>query len=247
MKYSIIMPYYKRVGHLCDTLVSFDHHYKNRFDYEVVIAEDSKNADYMQEHQDLETLVSDFKDKINIKHFVCVTKASNPAPFFNEAADKAEGKILIITNPEGFHKENILRGLDAEFERDMNVYVVCASRNVNGPLNIKRFEDFKPELGIWYQHSIHRNAHIHFCSAISKENYDKLGGFDNEFGGGISCEDIDWLERVKRSGFMHVKVRDDLLTYHIAHPTFNNCAPSNPLWQRNRAILARKGFVAPTK
>lgn len=242
MKYSIIMPYYKRLDHLHNTLISFIHHYENRDDYEVVIAEDAKNANYMNEHEDLVLLVKEFSEKIKIKHFITETKAYNPAPFYNEAVRVAKGSFLIITNPECFHKSNILNGLDHSFEKDNDIYVVCACQSVNANLNIKKFEDLKYTFHMWYQHSQHRNVMYHFCTAMSKENYEKLGGFDEEFGQGISCEDIDFIERIKKSS-MKIVVRDDLLVYHINHVVFNSCAPDNKLWQRNRTILRRKGWL----
>ncbi len=157
MKYSILIPYYKRIRPLGVTLDSFVHHYKDRNDYEVVIAEDLKNADYGQGHQDLETLVSDFKDKLNIKHFMMGVETKGLTSIYNEAADKAEGKILILTSPEGFHKANILSSLDREFKKKVNIYVAYTCRHVNSsslfPLSI----------------------------AVTKKNYEELGGFYKVF------------------------------------------------------------------
>ena len=84
LKYSILMPYYKRLGQLHYTLVSYVHYYKNRDDYEVVIAEDAKNANYMQEHQFISLLLAFFTKGLQYPFVVFQSTIGNFGTFARE-------------------------------------------------------------------------------------------------------------------------------------------------------------------
>ncbi len=242
-KYSIIMPYFRRVSLLNNTLVSYQHHYDNRNDWEVIVAEDAKNLDYLNEHENLENLLNKFKDKINITHFVTKVKVFNPAPYFNEAFKVSKGEFIIITNPECVHMTNILKGLDDSFNKDENSYIVCACLNVTSRGPIDKFENYRFQGGSWYQHSVSRNCQIHFCTAMSRKNYEKLGGFDEEFAHGVSCEDEDFIQRIKLSD-MNIVTRDDLLTHHQSHEQINTTKEHEELHKKNWDLCVKKGWYS---
>src|SRR3990167_849071 len=114
MKYSILFPYIERAVQLHNTLISFVHHYHGRDDYEVIIVEDAKNSS--EESARLAQLVLLFFNKINISLHLPKIEATNPSMLFNYAAEKSTAEYFIISNPECFHKTDILKGLDDEFE-----------------------------------------------------------------------------------------------------------------------------------
>lgn len=217
IKYSILYPYYKRAGHLHNTLVSFLHHYSDRKDYEVIIAEDYKNTANEHEHAELLKIIEQFKAQIRIAHIYIPVKTWNPCIAFNSAAEKASGDFYLVTNPECFHYADILQGLDEEFTKDSSVYVVCGCRNrVGCNFFIETFDDLKGKDEAWYSHSTHRPGCLHFCNAVSKENWKKIDGFDEEYQHGIAYDDNDFINRVWIAKLEIVR-RDDLLTIHIDH------------------------------
>jgi len=216
IKYSILMPYYKR-RILHNTLVSYLHHYKDREDYEVIIVEDCKNASDKKEHAALINIVNAFSTRLKIKHLDTDFKNIwNPAPLFNVGARNAEGEFLVITNPECFHLTNILGEFDLVLEKDPGVYIIagCILASFNGIIN--KFGEFKYKMIKWYQHSKHRNKKEHFCSVISKKLYDDIGGFDEEYSKGLAREDIDFVTTIATNG-IKIILRDDLLVVHMKH------------------------------
>jgi len=217
-RYSILMPYYKRHEQLHNTLVSFTYHYEDRNDYEVVIVEDGKNYKDADEHEKLLSVISGFSDKVNIKHIVAENIISNnPSPYYNIAAENAEGKILVITSPECLHENNVLDRFDGVMGFNDSIYAICACRNVGlYPKMIEKFEDFDYTHLEWYQHSKFRNMSFHFCSAISKYNYQLIGGFDDRFSHGIDYDDVDFREMIKSAKIEIVKL-DDAYTLHQKH------------------------------
>ena len=212
MKYSILMPYYKRSVQLKITLESFAHFYKDRDDTEIILIEDNKSSD--QDKFDLENLLNNFSF-MNIKRIHGIIGNSfSPASNYNIGAEHARGEFLILTNPESMHTVNVLQGLDEEFAKSKDNYVVCSCLSVDmDDMLSDKSNDID---GLWYQHSVHRNTGCHFCSAISKDNYLQAGGFSNEFSEGIGFDDDDFRNKVQHTGIQFI-YRDDLITLHLSH------------------------------
>lgn len=241
MKYSILCPYYKRSGHLHNTLISFLYHYSDRKDYEVIIAEDLKNTVNEHEHAVLLKIIERFKSQINIVHINIPVKTWNPCIAFNVAADIASGDFFLITNPECFHYMNILKGMDEEFIKNSSVYIVCGCRNrVNCNFFIEKFEDLEGQDEAWFAHSIYRKGCLHFCNAMSKESWKKIGGFDEDYKNGIAYDDNDFIRRVEKAQLKIIE-RDDLLTIHIDHgPAHIDSTKRRQLEEINWAVYHKK-------
>ena len=214
MKYSIIMPFYKKHRELKITLDSYFHFYNHREDYEIVIVIDYKND--LGENKDLENMILRYNDKLNITTLHGDdTNGYNPAALYNAGVEYCDGSYIVLTNPENAHNTNILAEMDKVFIENKNSYIVCGCQNVevDSFKNIVK-NDYKKIS--WYQHSKFRPANYHFCSAISKENYNEIGGFDEEFSKGIGYDDDDFRDSVIDAN-LDVAVRDDLLTLHVSH------------------------------
>lgn len=212
LKYSILLPYHRRDQQLRCTLLSFRKHYAERNDYEVVIVEDRNNRSMKSEHISLMKLIAEFHD-IDIRwvrgvDYVCC----NPAPQFNIAATVSTGRYLVLSNPECTHYSNILEGFDQEFESE-DCYVVCACLSVKS--NSIDLNQPLPK-GTWYQNTKHRNAQLHFCSAINKAQFEAIGGFDNQYAKGMCFEDDDFRNKITDAG-IPVVCRDDLVSVHLQH------------------------------
>jgi len=202
IKYSFIMPYYNRHKELAKTLESFRRLYSHRKDYEVIIVSDYVSRDIA----DLNLLL--YKRFADITARLALSKKGgtlNPCSHRNLGSGISTGKILIHTSPECCHKNDILCGLDGIDIND-DTYVVCACESVDENMNHI----------IWYQHSKLNNRMLHFCSAITRDKYFKLGGFDEAFDGFCGYDDDDFLRTVKHSG-MKIICRDDLIVQHIEH------------------------------
>jgi hypothetical protein len=224
MKYSIFMPYIFRAPQLWNTLISFLHHYSDRDDYEVILVEDVKNKRIEGEHELLLEVVKYFEPKLNLRFFETDwPRVTNPAPFYNFCAEKAQGEYFVITNPECFHYTNILAGFDEEFAKDKYVYLLasCVDREVRNDKSaytspeeeqwICNFHDFK------FESKRSRNSALyHFCSAMYYTTWDLVGGFCNEYAEGVAAEDDDFRDQIH---FMEVEfvLCEDLIVVHQAH------------------------------
>ena len=236
------MAYYNRANQLYNTLGSFDFHYHDRHDYEVIIAVDEKTVNDELEYNSFKTVVNCFNINMDIKVVETDYKNCwNPAPLFCDAVDKSEGKFLILTNPEVFHKSDIMGALDMEFRLSNHIYVVCACENAIFDKYYEHVQDvsaFVYKHLSWYQHSEHRNRMLHFCTAISRKNYDKIGGFDKRYMYGAGVEDVDFLEKVKKNG-IRIEVRDTMETIHQDHGLAQTIIPDyDRLWNINKNLFS---------
>jgi hypothetical protein len=236
------MSYYNRANQLYNTLGSFDYHYRDRHDYEVVIAVDVKTINDEQEYNSFKTVVNIFNINMNIK--VVETNYENcwnPAPLLCDAVDNSSGEFLILTNPEVMHKSDIMNALDWEFTKDRDTYVVCACENVKIDKyyeNVTDINTFEYEHIQWYQHSEHRNLMLHFCTAISRDQYDNIGGFDRRYMHGAGVEDVDFIFKIQEWG-SPIVVRDDLVTLHQDHKLVKNYIPDHSrLWDINKNLFS---------
>lgn len=236
MKYSFIMPYIDRGGPLYNTLLSFDYHYGKRRDYEVVIVEDLKNSLDDKLHRELLEVVKRF-EQIYIVLLTSRRECLNPAPAFNFGVSRSLGKYIILTNPECMHTKDILSEMDAIFNNDEWVYVICGCRESDVIRQGDHYTKLAYVEGQWFVHTKYNNRRLHFCSALHRETYLKVGGFDEEYARGIGYDDDDFRNTMWAAGVKFVD-RDDLLIYHQRHSL--NYQKSDELRDLNRKYYMRK-------
>ena len=229
IKYSFLLPYYDRHIQFIETLESFLGLYKGRNDYEVVIVEDAKNVADPIKHALFIHLINMFATEIPIRHVRYPLAVINPVGMFNMAAKLAQGEYFILSSPECRHETNVLAGLDEEFAKNPNAYVVCACQALKADGTFH----------MWYQHSIHRNAKYHFCSAISKDQFDVMGGFEEAYQYGYCFDDDDFRDRIIHSS-TPVVVCDDLLVSHQWHSKAYRPSNWKLLWEKNKKIYEAK-------
>lgn len=233
MKYSIVMPYYQRAAQFYKTLISYRHWYGDRNDYEVIIVEDIKNSKNEKDHKALLDMVNEFKD-IDIKIIINQVESYNPSTHFNLGVRSSSGKYIVITNPECFHLSNIFKGFDKEYNTNKDIYIVSRCDKGTNIKEIQKFEDFKYTFDKYGHHSTKRNTCYHWCTSLTREWYDKLGGFDEAFSDGYACEDDDWAFTVRQSTIKIVG-RDDLIVVHQEHSKDLKC--SAELYKKNLKLL----------
>lgn len=204
MKYSIILPYYKR-PELQESLLSFVKHYAGRTDYEVVVVEDSKNAESPTSNEELLHILAEFKGKIQIKHITDSKVSFSPCHKYNLGAYHGTGEFVVLSSPEIVHESDILGGCDKLLAEDADACIVCACKAMD-----------KDKFLTWYQHSKIRNVLFHFCSVLSVSNFIKVGGFDERYCDGIGFDDEDFVSRLIFKG-VKIIPRDDLVTIHQEH------------------------------
>ena len=96
----------------------------------------------------------------------------------------------------------------------------------------------------WYQHSRHRPALLHFCSAITKGDFLKYGGFDPIYDNGAGYEDNDLVEQIVGRR-MTIHVIDRPFVAHQWHLRPDNDAMLDILTRRNWELFRLKWGYDP--
>lgn len=218
---SICMAYYNRLGLLRNTLQSIVD--KPILPTEIVIVDDASS----------ELLTLD-----NISGITCLTKINiiihnfnstektwiNPVVAFNKSVELSTNDVIIIQNPECYHKTNVVSTLTKlkEFEYiSMSCYSL--SDKITPDSNIiydNRSASFDGD-NAWYNHSIYRPKHYHFCAMLNKIDFYNIGGFDVRLQNGIGYDDDMLIYRLNKNN-VRLIIDDSQIVYHQYHTVSNN-------------------------
>ena len=229
IKYSIIYPYYSR-PELRHTLSFMFQLYHLRNDIEIVIVEDSKNFNDKVLHDELVSIITGW-DNFHIRHILDPRESYNSASKYNRGVEVASGEIIILSNPEVVHCGDVLGYLDIHMMPGLYPVFDCASVILKTEKTGNMLLDFVQ----WYQHkTIPRD--YHFLSAITREDYKTVGGFDERLCGGLAFEDDFWIKAVRKS--LTVLRVEDPVCAHIEHPRSYSLTPEDKqrLFDINRKL-----------
>ena len=241
---SIILPYYNRKPLLLKTLQSFDYFYSHR-DIEIVIIDDGSN----KEHR-----LDDLQVKVKTKVIRLENKNGiNPCYPYNVGVRHSSGDILILSSPETFHTEDMFKITNNFSALNSNTYllfsVFCVTQpdiitdvlsEENFAIVAEKMRNFVPDLyfnlgengypfnnryGSWYLHSEIRPSGLNFFTAIKREKYYELSGFDERFRFGTGFDDNEFKDRLLESNTKFIYY-DDAVAIHLNHEVVNNTSPT---------------------
>ena len=182
---SIVMAYFNRKAQLEKTLVSIRD--SEVKDYEIVIVDDASDEPLVCEEARVIRIEKEDKWWIN------------PCIPFNIGFKEAKGDIVIIQNPECEHKGDILKYVTENISDGRYISFACYAEKKN----------------IWFNHSKYRPVGYHFCSAITIDELQLIGGFDERYALGVSYDDDDFIRKVRRN--MEVWLIDNPYVLHQYH------------------------------
>ena len=250
---SIVTAYYNRKKLFIKTLESFEKSkYKN---FEVVVVDDCSDED-----ERLEDLV----EKFPFLKIVRLEKKDkwyvNPCVPFNIGFKHALGDKIIIQNPECFHSDDIINYVNENLIDDKYFSFGCYSLSELQTSILLETDDFKKFINEktyknksvafdgdegWYNHSMYRPKAYHFCTAITKNNLEDLGGFDERFSIGFAFDDDELIYRIKLK--LNVIFIDKLVSLHMWHYWDNEKATATnkknmnekfwELWNKNNYLF----------
>lgn len=188
------MPYWNRQAELDRSLAAYRAVYP-RLDLEFSICDDGSTVPVVAPDCIVTTLPQ--KDY-----------ALNPCVPINVAVRASHGDIVVITNPEMEHRDDVLS------------HMLCM---LDGPDAYVTASCYEEERGLWLagprtaygkqgRQPVPPGGHFHFCAMLHRELFERAGGFDEDYRHGQGCDDNDWLWRLCAAGakFKHV----DKTVYH---------------------------------
>lgn len=179
---SICMPYWQRQKELDRSLAAYRRIY-GHLDLEISICDDGSPVPVLADGCVVTRLPA---KKIGL----------NPCVPINAAVRASSGDVIVLTNPEVEHREDVLTGMLSMLEHPDD-YVTVACRDVSGMWIAG------PEVNYAFANGrmpVPEGAHFHFCAMLTRELFERVGGFDEEYRFGRSLEDNDWLWSLDAAG-----------------------------------------------
>lgn len=210
--FTIVMGYYNRKEQVINTLNMFEKQYK-QYNYEVIIVDDNSK----KEHK-LTDIIGNYP--FSLKYIEISEKEKgnriNPCITYNKGIRAAQGRYIVIQNPECMHVGDLLKYIKDNLNN--SEYMAFSCYNVNTPElskqlinNINLFNDInfrRANASIkreWYNHPINRPVHYHFCAAILNDNIKLLGGFNEEFAIGSWYDDDEILLSIRKNLKLNIR------------------------------------------
>lgn len=246
-KVSLILPYYNRKKLLLNTLNSLNFFY-SKYNLEVVIIDDvsiDSEQIFFEDYKNLDLNIKVIKLKIK--------NGINPCYPYNVGVRESSGDILLLSSPETFHTADIFKLCNNFYELTDSSYllfsVFCLTDKniINKILSNTDFNDtlrlinneknnFYLNLGIngysynnnygsWYLHSSIKPSGLNFMSAITKQKFYSMSGFDERYRYGTGYDDNEFKDRLVKSNTLF-KYYDEALCIHINHSIVNNALPT---------------------
>ena len=246
MKVSIVLSYINRKKLFYETLKSIEKTKHN--DFEVIAVDDCSTPEerieeFMTEFPFLKVIRLEPENKWY--HNTCVQ--------YNIGIQAVQGDIIILQNAECLHVHDIISYMNEKIN-DSN-YISASAYGLDpvgtsqlpehrGSDTLSSFFSSLPQRPYtggdnpgWYNHSRFRPVFFHFCSAISRSNMEKLGGFDERYAHGTAYEDNEIIMRIRRLG-LKMSIADDVSVIHQWHATCQYNHPNNAeLTERNRKLF----------
>jgi len=235
---SIVMSYYNRKKLLDVTLSTIEK--SSIKDYELIIVDDASDEPLVCPQA--KVIRIDKKDKWY----------HNPCIPYNIGFREAKGEIIVIQNPECLHVEDVLKHVYDNARKNLYLSYACYAINEketkalyeHGTMPYMKSSVFesiglKPERNGWYNHERYRPVAYHFCSAILKEDLDRIGGgFDERYAHGVAFDDNEFIRRIKRNN-LEVQIIRHPYVIHQYHSHFAYDDPKvwRPLYAINQRLF----------
>ena len=228
---SIVCTYHNRKSQFITTLntIKFQIENSDLEDVEVICVNHNSG-----EENNIDDLPKDFNflKVINLN-----TDTRNPCIPYNVGFSNAVGDKIIIQNAECCHIGNIIQKTSECLKENNYLSFACFSasvmtssliRSIITPCNESSVEAVKNKVyslpqrttsylqNSWYNHSKFTPKNLHFTTAITKNNLDKLKGFDERYAIGMDYDDNDFIMRVNRLNLEIVNI-DDPFSLHLHH------------------------------
>ena len=202
---SVTMAYYNRPDELRRSISAYKKLYSG---FELSICDDRSEPSI---HTDFPEAVSfdTVIHRVDSDH----TLPLNPCVPLNIAVNQSKHDIIVLTNPEIEHREDVFTSMMELL--DKNSYVTARCVDDRGVLAGKEV-DYSTDGRL----PVPEGAHFHFCAMLCRELWEKAGGFDEDYRFGQACEDNDWLWRLHRVG-AEFKHTEKTVYHHQTHVKWN--------------------------
>jgi GT2 family glycosyltransferase len=165
-----------------------------------------------------------------------------PGFAYNIGVRQSSGTVLIISCAEMYHVNATLSQLvPAVLANNKNLAIPFGKDDRDGTALRTVMEHdglFDPQL---FSNYIDLDTQLPFLLAVGREEFMKIGGFDEDFTG-IAFDDNDLVERLQKNGCNYCQTEAKAI--HLYHPRYVYETGMNAQWHYNRNLyMARRDRI----
>jgi hypothetical protein len=186
-----------------------------------------------------------------------------PLVLVNKTVRECQGEIIMLSFTECLHIGDVISEAVASVKENEYLVFACLGAitedwsvkirdawwnpgRLAAVLPANTFAVERPAEGLmWFVHgNLHRSPYP-FCAVLTKNFYQRMGGFDEDFQYGFTCADDDLNERIwdleRKTGTQIIRYMNNPFVIHQAHTQFFWQKPdSKQLHERNFRLLEEK-------
>jgi hypothetical protein len=221
------MPYFNRIEALRGTIASYEEagYFEGDLEIEVCICDDGsikEPASAIGKRSWLK--IKKLPDK---KAWKC---ACTP---INASVAMSSGKYILLTSPEVSHVGSIIPKMLESLNDPKDIILAC----------VKGLPGTRKEHRGWYTHPVHRPVKYWWCQLMTRDFFDKIGGFDERYRKGRGYEDDDFCERLTNAGARWIW-DEECVAVHInvkVHKPKHNVAMNRSLFAKTHGKKNARG------
>jgi glycosyltransferase involved in cell wall biosynthesis len=247
---SIVMAYFdNRKEQTLITLNRLEELYADKYNFEVIIVDDNS----LEENR-LDEIVKQFSYPVKYRYITKQEKGNriNPCTAYNIGFRLADGKYVMIQNPECYHMGDLIGYTLKHITSKNYLTFSCFSGNtvenskeILNDFNLVYDYDFNVKNGKdvinWLNHPTYNQTNYHYCSVITRENLNDLGGFDETFSDGYCFDDNELVLSIQYILELNIKCvePENGLVLHQFHKRNNSFDINNSDNDSERKILIK--------
>lgn len=163
-----------------------------------------------------------FEDFLNIKYFAAQHKENQwrvPGFAINFGFKQSVGEFVFISCAEMYHMDNTVPVMLKQLETGAKILSIPKSGRDDDGTFLNKLIQNKPISDADYNPlPVLHNIHFPFFMGMRREEFYKIGGYDEEFTG-MGFDDNDFVFRMEKAGNRHLKT--DCRVVHLYHPRLN--------------------------
>lgn len=244
---SIILPCYFRPKVLWWGLFSIVRQLpKMEYKFEIIVLNDGVETD------DTEKICKSFINRYNLNiRYIFVGQRNTPTPIWrvpgaviNIGARLAKGDILILSSPEIFHiNKNSINVLTKPLLTNSKLLTIPNGKDDLAGKFLNHLEQRKNKLdtidyNIYFSINKTLNTKLPFCMGLTKEQFNKIGGYNKDFFEGFCFDDNDFVDRLLQDGCSYEHVQNKIIHLFNTRKAQNRIGLTdrNKMWQKNKDL-----------
>jgi len=239
MKLSIIIPSYRRPELLNYGLWGLTHQ-KINHNVEVIVVNDGTVDSTCQ-------VCKKYSNKLNIKYIFTGYRNKDkliwrsPSAAINTGVKEAKGEYILLASPEILVLDDCIEEMIETLDKDKKSLVITYGKNDNKKiLKLLNNKDLIEIKNNYDKLDNQLDTNLPFFMAMTKNEFNHIGGYDEELGKGYCFDDADFVDRLLDNNCRYVKIGARVIHLFHSRDKREGLMDRVSAWQENKSLYDKK-------